>query len=105
VGARPLPLDPLIGAGLALLALAGCSPEQQLDTAEAERSIARRLATESGQPINVQCPNDVELAQGETFDCTARGRGERRITVRVQQLDDEGSVRYRVVPGPPREHD
>ena len=76
------------------IAIAGCG-SQQLDTAEAERTIANRLGEQAGTRVKIECPDDVEIEKGDTFQCKARARND-TATVKVTQLDDEGNVRWRV---------
>jgi hypothetical protein len=80
----------------AAVSLAACGDEALLDTKEAERTIAERLAEASGQEVTVSCPDDVPIEQGNTFDCDAEADG-REVTVRVRQVDDDGRVRFRVL--------
>ena len=76
------------------VALAGCG-SQELDTAEAERTIADRLGKQAGTKVTVACPDDVEIKKGDTFNCRARARND-TAEVKVTQLDDEGNVRWEV---------
>jgi hypothetical protein len=77
----------------AVLALAGCGTPT-LDTADAERTMAKRLTAEAGQKVKVDCPDDVEIKRGNTFACKANIRGKKSQTVRVTQLNDKGRVRW-----------
>jgi uncharacterized lipoprotein len=74
--------------------LAGCGT-QQLDTAEAERTIGDRLGEQARTKVTINCPEDVEIKKGDTFTCDAKARND-TAKVRVTQLDDEGNVRWRV---------
>jgi len=87
---------PLLVA-LALVA-AGCGVNgQQLNTRDAEAEIASKLAATTGASrVQADCPNDVELKKGVTFDCEVTADG-KKVTVRVRQLNDDGRVRWRVV--------
>jgi hypothetical protein len=78
----------------AALALAACGSEQ-LDTAEAEETIGKRLGDQAGTRVTIDCPDDVELKKGDTFTCNARSRTD-RAKVKVTQLDDDGNVRWEV---------
>jgi hypothetical protein len=78
----------------AALALAACGT-QQLDTAEAEKTIADRLGQQAGTKVTINCPDDVEIKKGDTFECTAKARKD-TAKVKVTQLDDEGNVRWEV---------
>jgi hypothetical protein len=64
-----------------------------LDTAEAERQIARITEEQAGvAPTQVSCPEDVPLEAGTTTRCTAQLDGQ-PISFTVRQTDDEGNVR------------
>jgi len=76
------------------LALTACGSEQ-LDTAEAERTIADRLGKQAGTKVTIDCPDDVEIKKGDTFNCEAKARND-TAKVKVTQLDDEGNVRWEV---------
>jgi hypothetical protein len=81
----------------AVLAVLGCG-SQELDIADAERTIAKRLGEEQGSKVKVDCPDEVKIKKGDTFDCRATAAGKRPANVRVTQLDDEGRVRWIVTP-------
>jgi Domain of unknown function (DUF4333) len=83
-----------LACAAAALALAACGTEQ-LDTEEAEKTIGKRLGDQSGTKVTIDCPDDVELKKGDTFNCNARSRTD-RAKVKVTQLDDEGNVRWEV---------
>jgi Domain of unknown function (DUF4333) len=76
------------------LALAACGA-QQLDTAEAEQTIEKRLGEQAGTKVTIDCPDDVEIKKGDTFDCKAKARKD-TANVKVTQLDDKGNVRWEV---------
>jgi predicted component of type VI protein secretion system len=76
------------------IALTACGTEQ-LDTAEAEKTIADRLGKQAGTKVTIDCPDDVEIKKGDTFNCEAKARKD-TAKVRVTQLDDEGNVRWEV---------
>jgi NAD(P)H-hydrate repair Nnr-like enzyme with NAD(P)H-hydrate epimerase domain len=78
----------------AAAALVGCGT-QQLDTEEAEKTIGDRLGQQAKTKVTVDCPDDVELKKGDTFDCNAKSRTD-QAKVKVTQLDDEGNVRWEV---------
>ena len=44
----------------------------------------------------VDCPDDVEVAAASTFDCTATEPDGGTWTIEVTQLDDEGTLDYRI---------
>jgi Domain of unknown function (DUF4333) len=83
-------------AAACLLAAAfavGCGT-QKLDIEDAEKTIGARLGEQSDSKVLVDCPNEVEIKRGDTFDCRATAEGRKPATVRVTQLDDEGKVRW-----------
>ena len=81
-----------VAATAAALSLAACGT-QQLDTAEAERTIADRLGKQARTKVTIRCPDDVEIKKGDTFTCDAKARND-TAKVKVTQLDDEGNVRW-----------
>jgi hypothetical protein len=88
-------------AGLALLAAAagGCGTDK-IDTDRAERAIRAGITRQTGLKIaSVSCPAEVEVRQGDTFNCVARATNGQRARVEVTQRDDEGGVTWRLVEG------
>jgi Domain of unknown function (DUF4333) len=83
-----------LATAAAMLGLAACGT-QQLETADAEKTIAKRLGEQAGTKVTVDCPDDVEIKKGDTFNCRARARND-TAKVKVTQLDDEGNVRWEV---------
>jgi hypothetical protein len=84
----------LASGAVALLAVA-CS--RSLDTAGLEDQIASLLRDRGGPQVSeVACPDDVKVAAGDTFDCTATGEGT-TWTVQVTQVDDRGNVNIEIV--------
>jgi len=81
-------------ACLLAAALAGGCGTQKLDVEDAEKTIAKQLGEESGGTVLVDCPDEVEIKRGDTFNCRATARGKKAARVRVTQLDDEGRVRW-----------
>jgi hypothetical protein len=79
----------IVGLGVAALFLFGT---KLLDTAEAEREIARITEAQAGlAPSDVTCPDDVPLQAGTTTTCTGTLDGQ-PISFTVEQTDDEGNV-------------
>jgi hypothetical protein len=78
---------------LAAVLAVGCGT-QKLDIEDAEKTIGARLGEQSGGKVLVDCPNDVEIKRGDTFDCRATAEGRKPASVRVTQLNDEGKVRW-----------
>jgi hypothetical protein len=64
-----------------------------LDSAEAERQIARLTEEQAGlAPADVACPTGIEAMSGATFACTASLDGQ-LISFTARQTDDDGTVR------------
>ena len=79
----------VVGLGIAALFLFGT---KLLDTAEAEREIARITEEQVGlAPCDVTCPDDVTLQAGTSTTCTAPLVGQ-PFSYTVEQTDDEGYV-------------
>ena len=55
----------------------------------------RGQANQPGELVSVDCPPDVRLKKGTTFECVARFLGGRATIVRVQQVDALGNVKLR----------
>ena len=55
--------------GAAALA-AGCGTKK-LNIDEAERTMSERLGSRQGAEVKVDCPEDVEIKKGDTFNCRA----------------------------------
>ena len=72
-----------------------------LDAASTEVQILAQLRSADGPAIaSVECPDDVGVRPGATFDCTAAEPDGTTWTIEVTQLDDEGTLDYRVEPTP-----
>jgi hypothetical protein len=82
-----------IALGLSGLAmLAACGQPAVLDGPRSEDRIGERLAETYDVEIgSVRCPDDVEVAEGESFVCTATV-GEEEVEVDVRQTDGEGTL-------------
>jgi hypothetical protein len=76
---------------IATLAMAGCGDEV-IDDGKAEVFVQDGLESQGGVKVDsVDCPSDVEVEKGKTFDCTAV-MDEGRFTVTIRMTDDEGTV-------------
>jgi hypothetical protein len=84
------------------LILAGCSVEvgtgNDLDTGDVESAIADGYRADGNVEVDVSCPDDVEAEEGGTFECTVTGPTGATADIEVRQTDDEGNVRWNVVP-------
>jgi len=91
-----------VGRGLAgalvAVALSGCSASVSvgggLDTEKLERTIGDEFAKSVEGKIDVVCPDDVKLEEGNTFECTATADDGSTRQVKVTQKDDDGNVRF-----------
>lgn len=87
------------GAALTLVAFvvvafAGCG-ETVIDSAKTEAALEQNLRHSTGKKVSsVDCPSDVEVAAGTTFECTvsyAGGEGE-VATLEIRNSDADVSV-------------
>jgi Domain of unknown function (DUF4333) len=87
-------LVPLLAAGA--LAVAGCG-DKKLDTDKLEGKIKDGIERQAGVKIrSVDCPDDVKVKKGNTFNCKATTTSGQTANVKVTQRDDEGNVNYQV---------
>ncbi len=90
---------PLLAVAAAA-ALTGCSVSiggSDLDTSELETEIEEELGAQGVPDSAVDCPDDVEVEEGDEFTCTATAPDGSTATILVTQTDDDGNVRWRVV--------
>lgn len=93
----------LAAAVLALLlaVAAGCSvsigESDSLDTQELETTIADSQEKQLGFRPVVECPDDIEAAEGDEFTCKATAPDGSTATVFVTQTNADGDVTWRVV--------
>ena len=81
---------------LGAVAAAGCA--SKLDTGKIEVEIKKSLADRTGARIaSVDCPDDVEAKEGDTFRCTATAATGKRVPIEVIQENGSGRVTWRVV--------
>ena len=80
----------------ATLLLAACG--KVIDTEELESQLATELQAQTGVTVtSVDCPEDVDAEQGDTFNCTATADDGSTADIKVTQTDDDGNVRWEVV--------
>jgi hypothetical protein len=85
-------------AGVAVAFLfSAVSSQTRLDTAVVEQQIAERLSLTSGLTTTVICPDEVTIAAGSTFMCTATTDDGRTALIEVTQDDDRGNVTWDTV--------
>jgi hypothetical protein len=81
---------------LPLLLLAGCA--EKIDSADLESKLKDQLGQSAGvEPRAVDCPDDVEIEKGKTFDCTLTAPNGDEVRVEVTFTNDEGGIKA-VVP-------
>jgi hypothetical protein len=78
-------------AATMLVLLAACS---QIDPEKGEAQIKQMLEKNGIKVVGVDCPENIKAKQGETFECMARLAGQADLPVTVEQLDNEGNVRF-----------
>jgi hypothetical protein len=83
---------------VAILLLAGaCSRTKTLNRTELEQQIATDMQTNLQlEGVTVSCPDDIEVATGGTFTCTATSPDGTTMTIEGTQTDDQGHVTYKV---------
>jgi Domain of unknown function (DUF4333) len=60
--------------------------------------LAQRNEADGHEITAVDCPDDVQVAAESTFDCTATEPDGATWTIEVTQLDDDGTLDYRIEP-------
>lgn len=63
--------------------------EKRLDTEDA----ASKIAAELGGGATVECPDEVEVKDGATFECTADLGGE-SLPIQVELVGEDGDFRF-----------
>ena len=82
-------LLPLLAIGL--LPLVGCG-ETVIDAGKTEDAITHNLE-QSGMKIqSVDCPSDVEVEKGKTFECTVVQKGGKDETATLKILNEDADV-------------
>jgi hypothetical protein len=83
-----------LASALALLALAACG-DKVIDDDKAEDAVQADL--ERGLDVevdSVDCPSDVEVEPGQTFECTVTAASGDRATATLRIRDEEANVRF-----------
>ncbi|MFN8161028.1 MAG: DUF4333 domain-containing protein [Solirubrobacterales bacterium] len=76
------------------LALAACGGTV-IDDAKAEDAIRDDIETNLGVEVrSVECPSDVEVEPGTTFECAVVAKGGGRATATLRILDSDADVRF-----------
>lgn len=85
-------------AAVAVLALAVAACTKTLDTGGLEDQLKKQIEQQTPTTItSVDCPADVEVKKGGTFECTAVEESGATFTIKVTQTDDQGNVEWEVV--------
>jgi Domain of unknown function (DUF4333) len=85
-------------AAVVMLAVAAAACTKTLDTDGLETELQSQIQEQTQSTISsVDCPADVEVETGGTFDCTAEQESGATLTIRVTQSDDQGNVEWTVV--------
>jgi hypothetical protein len=81
-------------AALALAAFVAVScGETVIDSAKQEAAIEENLRKSVGQKVSsVECPSNVEVKAGKTFDCTASLAGGKQETVTLKIINSDADV-------------
>jgi hypothetical protein len=81
----------------AVFVLAACGDEM-LDVDKVESEVAPEIERQTGtRDVAVDCPDDVEIEEGATFECGVSAAGGVEAKVEVTQSDDEGNVVWELV--------
>ena len=71
------------------------SPVEAFDTAGLEVELVRQIETQTDhRKVTVDCPADVPMEAGRSFDCAGELKSGAPFTIRVNQVDDQGNVRW-----------
>ena len=83
----------LLGAATALaLSIAACG-ETVIDSAKTEDAIEHNLEKASGLKVaSVDCPSDVEVKKGTTFECVVTEAGGKEETATLKILNEDADV-------------
>ena len=82
-------------AGIAVVVLlSAVSNRSLLDTGVVEQRIAEDLSASTGLTTTVVCPDEVTIAAGDVFACTATTSDGGVTDIEVTQLDDQGNVSW-----------
>jgi hypothetical protein len=82
----------LAATAVVAAALAGCG-ETVIDAAKTEDAIEHNLEKASGLTVtSVECPSDVEVEQGTTFECVVRQAGGKEETATLKILNEDADV-------------
>ncbi len=76
----------------------GSSPVETFDTAGLEVELVRQIETQTDhRKVTVDCPADVPMESGRSFDCAGELKSGAPFTIRVTQVGDQGNVEWEVL--------
>jgi len=82
----------LVALALAAFLVAGCG-ETVIDDAKTEGAIEQNLESSLGKKVSsVECPSDVEVEAGASFDCTVTLTGGKEETASLKILNEDADV-------------
>jgi Domain of unknown function (DUF4333) len=86
------PIAALLSVAFAAILFAGCG-ETVIDAAKTEDAIEQDLQRSTGQKISsADCPSDVEVETGATFECDVTLAGGRQEIVSLKILNEDADV-------------
>jgi len=75
-----------------VLIVVGCG-ETVLDSAKLEDTVEQDLERSTDRKVtSVECPSDVEVTKGATFECTVSFAGGKRETATLKILNEDADV-------------
>jgi hypothetical protein len=79
-------------AASSILIAAGCG-ETVIDSAKTEDAVEQNLERATDRKVtSVECPSDVEVTKGATFECTVSFAGGKRETATLKILNEDADV-------------
>jgi hypothetical protein len=81
-----------------LAAFAGACTKT-LDTPGLEDQVKTRIEKLGETGMTVECPDDIKVKAGATFECTATGPSGTTATIEVTQTDDQGHLTWKIIDG------
>jgi hypothetical protein len=88
-------LRPLLVAAAAVLALGACAPSE-VDIKGLEKEIASGTEEQTGQQVEVDCPDSVDWETGGSFECDVTTDGGQQATAEVTMKNDDGDVAWKI---------
>ena len=83
----------IVAVPAAVLLLGACSKTLEMD--EVESQIKTGIEQQTGATVTeINCPDEVEAKDGDTFDCTVTADDGSEATVEVTQTSDDGDITW-----------